>query len=139
MAENPSINRYLRNKAMDHIDHALGRPFDPMRETYRNYFATDCPRRIEAFQASGHWDDCGAFTGMRYFSVNDAGRAALRDHLRTIRDPHRAWTVSLIGFEMTIIARSRGKAFYEAFLRASDSLELDFRDFCGLARIRRAA
>lgn len=28
------VNRYLKDKAMDHIDHALGRPVDPMDETY---------------------------------------------------------------------------------------------------------
>ena len=30
-----SVNRYLEDKGMDRIDHALGRPVDPMRETYR--------------------------------------------------------------------------------------------------------
>lgn len=36
--KNPTVNRYLKDKAMDHIDHALGRPVDPLRESYRNHF-----------------------------------------------------------------------------------------------------
>ncbi|WP_319533384.1 hypothetical protein [uncultured Cohaesibacter sp.] len=35
---NHSVNRSLDDKAMDAIDHALGRPVDPMSESYRNYY-----------------------------------------------------------------------------------------------------
>ena len=135
-----SINRYLKDKPMDHIDHALGRPFNPMVEGYRNHFAIDTAAPLaDQFRASPHWKHTGtAPGGMAFFAVTDTGRAALRDHLKAIREPHKAFTVDLCGFEMTVIAKSRGKAFYDAFLRASDSMGLDFRDFCHLARIRKA-
>ncbi|MCL8000024.1 hypothetical protein M8994_17445 [Brucella sp. 21LCYQ03] len=37
--DNPTVNRYLKVKALDLIDHGLGRPTFPLQETYRNYFA----------------------------------------------------------------------------------------------------
>ena len=36
-----TVNRYLADPAMDDVDHALGRPLDPMRESYRNRYAVD--------------------------------------------------------------------------------------------------
>ncbi len=69
--ENPPVNRYFVDKHFDHIDHALGRPIYPLRETFRNHFATDANGgRATDFDASPHWTktgqrdrpwSCGAF------------------------------------------------------------------------------
>ncbi|MCB4863193.1 hypothetical protein K7W03_26835 [Sphingobium sp. PNB] len=74
------VNRYLKDKAMDHIDHALGRPVDPRSETYRNYFYvigdTDLRRDMTA---SPYWRGDGKGGEGEYFVVTDEGRAALAD------------------------------------------------------------
>lgn len=59
MSENLRVDRYLENQAMDHIDHALGRPLDPLGETYRNFYATGSRRfdgdPIGARHCRGAW------------------------------------------------------------------------------------
>ena len=76
------VNRYLKDKHFDRIDHALGRPVDPMVKSYRNHFAADAGSDLAAmFRASDHWREGRSDGDMAYFFVTDAGRAALRDHL----------------------------------------------------------
>lgn len=75
MTRNPRVNRYLKDKAMDHIDHALGRPVDPMGETYRNHFATGADGKdAKQFAASSNWEKVGQRDDMAFFAVTDAGR-----------------------------------------------------------------
>lgn len=127
------VNRYLENKAMDHIDHALGRPLDPMQESYRNYFAT----YGDEFADSPHWVMTGKQGDMVWYSVTDTGRAALRDHLREIGDPNRAYVIQFDGYERRVIAKSAGKAKYSYWREVSDSgPDLTFGDFCKRARVR---
>ena len=129
MTQEP-INRYLTDKSMDHIDHALGRPLDPTAETYRNFFATDGSLADE-FAASPHWEEGKRGNGMRYFRVTDEGRKALASHLREIGDAHRAFEVKFEGYTRTVIATTRSKARYSYFLDISDSFpELEFKDYC---------
>ena len=48
----PQVSRYIKgNPELDDVDHALGRPYSP-HDTYRNYYATDCPDKIEEFEKS---------------------------------------------------------------------------------------
>lgn len=133
------VNRCLKDKAMDYIDHALGRPLDPMVETYRNYFAAaaEGPQAAQ-FRASPHWDQGVTRGDMVWFHASDEGRAALRDHLREIGDKHRLYTVSWNGWNMPQIATSHGKARYAKWLDISDSYEISFKGFVATARVRLA-
>ena len=137
--DNPSVDRYLLDKVMDNIDHALGRPADPLRETYRNYFAVDdASPKAAAFRASPHWIFTGGLHGgMVTFSVTTAGRQALRDHLREVGDNHRAYLVTFDGHTGAIAAESPAKAKYEYWLRVSDVCpDLKFGAFCRAATAR---
>ena len=132
-------NRCLKDKAMDRIDHALGRPLDPMAESYRNWFAAnaDSPEAAE-MAASPHWLERGSHSDLRCFSVTDAGRCALRDHLREIGDQHRLWEVTFDGITSTCVESSRSKARYSKWLDWSDSCDISFGDFARHARVRLA-
>lgn len=138
MTRERSVNRYLEDKAMDHIDHALGRPVDPFEETYRNYFYvvgdTDLRRHMAT---SPHWQSAGQETGGEYFRVTDAGKRALAEHLKAIGDKNRRFIVSWGGYDMLIIAETRGKAKYRKWLDVSDTDDsLTFAKFQRSARVR---
>ncbi len=135
------VNRYLKDKHFDHIDHALGRPVDPMGETYRDHFAADAGSKTAAeMTASSHWTQGAKSKFARslvWFYVTPAGRAALRDHLKEIGDRHRLFYISWDGITITEVAETRAKARYSAFLRASDcDLDLTFKQFQAEARVR---
>ena len=133
-----AVDRYLKNKAMDNIDHALGRPVDPMVETYRNRFAINEGDKLAAsFRASPHWHLFGAGVGMLFFSVTTAGRKALRDHLRAIGDRNRLYDVTYGGFTSSVVAVSPAKAKYSHWLNISDCCgDLTFGDYSRTARVR---
>ena len=77
--------------------------------------------------------------GLAWYRVTDAGRTALRDHLREIGDPHRAYVIQFDGYERRVIAKSAGKAKYSYWMDLSDSFsELTFAEFCKRARVRLA-
>lgn len=138
MNRNPSVNRYLKDKSMDHIDHALGRPVDPMGETYRNHFATGVDsQEAKAFGASENWELDGLVRGMAYFSVTDAGRKALADHLTQIGDKHRLYDVTYEGQTQAVVALSAAKAKYSLWLDISDCFcDLTFAKFARTASVR---
>ncbi|WP_244618882.1 hypothetical protein [Rhizobium sp. 18065] len=128
---------------MDHIDHTLGRPVDPMVESYRNYFATDPESENgKAFAASPYWDTNGKTEPgrMAYFFVNEAGRKALKRHLKEIGDKHRVYAVTYEGLTSSIVAVSAAKAKYSLWLDISDCFcDLTFNKFCRSATVRIAA
>lgn len=116
------VNRYLKDKAMDHIDHALGRPVDPVGETSRNYFYVVGDTELRwHMSASPHWTSAGQDTAGEFFRVTDEGRKALAEHLRDIGDKHRLWIVSYAGYEMAVAATSAAKARYSKWLDISDT------------------
>lgn len=137
------VNRSLKDKAMDHIDHALGRPVDPAGETYRNHFATDADSKEgKAFAASPYWDrHPSAEPGrMTFFFVNQAGREALKQHLKAIGDKHRIFNVTFDGHTSPVVAESASKARYSLWLDISDCFcDLTFKKFCQSATVRIAA
>lgn len=136
---NPSVNRCLEDKAMDHIDHALGRPVDPMKDTYRNRFATD-GELADEFAQSPHWEEHGNQGSMRFFGVTVAGRAALAAYLAALPRPHRAWEVTFERHSWICAAQTAAKARYQEWLGISDVYcDLTFAEFCRGARVRRAA
>ncbi|MBX5021182.1 hypothetical protein [Rhizobium lentis] len=142
---NPSVNRYLEDKAFDHMDHALGRPVDPMRESYRNYFATDVDsQEAKEFGASENWELDGLIRGMAYFSVTDTGRKALKDHLDDevvhLGKPWRSFVVEFNGFSERIPAKSRAQARYLRYLNIADIYpSLKFGEFVRRSSVRVAA
>ncbi|MDE3874643.1 hypothetical protein ACVII0_002706 [Sinorhizobium meliloti] len=141
MTSNPRVNRYLKDKAMDHIDHALGRPVDPIGETYRNHFATDAGgKQAQQFAASPNWEKVRQRDDMAFFAVTDIGKWALIDHLKAIGDPWAPYAVTWEGHTVVIAAKSLGNAKYSTYLDVSDSYsELRFVDFVRAAKVRRVA
>lgn len=136
---NPTVNRSLKDKEMDRIDHALGRPVDPMRESFRNYFATDESSSFaRQFDASPFWEKGKvAPGGMAYFHVSEAGRAALVTHLKKIGDKHRLFSVSYYGYTDTVVGTSAGNAKYQKWLSVSDAWsDLTFAKFARDAKVR---
>ncbi|TIO14013.1 MAG: hypothetical protein E5X86_26545 [Mesorhizobium sp.] len=123
--DNPTVNRWFADKAIDYIDHALGRPIYPLRETYRNHFATD---------ANGARDD------MAFYSVTQLGRQTLADHIASQPDPWQPFLVTFEGHTSIVPERTRAKAKYAYYLIVSDSWsELTFGTFCKRSTVRRAA
>lgn len=137
------VNRSLKDKAMDHIDHALGRPVDPMIESYRNHFATDPGSDIgKAFDASPFWLRNGkaAPGDMAFYHVTIEGRQALKAHLKAIGDKHRVFDVTFEGQTQQVIAESASKARYSLWLDISDCFaSLTFKKFCQSVSVRIAA
>ncbi|MET3601853.1 hypothetical protein [Martelella mangrovi] len=134
------VNRYLEDKHFDHIDHALGRPVDPMGETYRNYFAANANGDIaREMAASPHWQKFYRDKDTDIFHVTQAGRAALRDHLKFIGDRHRLFSITWLDMSTTVVSTSAGKARYSAYLDASDvDPDMTFKKFQAQARVRLA-
>lgn len=138
--ENPYVNRYLKDKAMDHIDHALGRPIWPLRESYRNHFAVEAGSTLaKEFDASPFWRGGRSFGEMTSYVVTDAGRKALADHLATLAEPHQAFIVSFGEFSRIVPAQTRAKAKYAYYLEVGDCLNLTFGEFSKRTTVRRAA
>ena len=129
------VNRYLADRDMDRIDHALGRPCDPMAETYRNHYATDMDHDLATRMAADPCWHMGPRVGnMVFFHVTDHGRRALKTHLRDIGDAHRLYDVSLDDYPpRQIAATSRSKARYDAWLKAD--LDMPFGEFCKRSRV----
>jgi hypothetical protein len=134
------VNRSLNDKAMDHIDHALGRPVDPMIESYRNYFATSASsKEAAAFRASAYWDTDGSTEPSRmvYFFVTQVGRQALKQHLKDIGDKNRLYDVTYEGRTQAVVAVSAAKAKYSLWLDISDCFcDLTFATFTRAASVR---
>lgn len=136
MSDNPTVNRYLKDAWMDDIDHALGRPADPLRESYRNYYATQGDQ-ADQLTASPHWRrGCSVPGGLTYFHVTDEGRKALGSHLKEIGDRTRIFYVELWGHTSAIAAKSRSAAKYSVFLGVKDiDSDLTFLSFLRQARV----
>lgn len=138
-ADNPTVNRSLADKAFDHLDHAIGRPVFPLRESYRNYFATDHAGDLaKSFDASPFWSLSGTDGRMAYYAVTQAGREALAAHLQ-VHDRTQAFVVRYRGRERIVAARSRNKAKYDYFLIVSDASDVTFVEFARSVRVRLAA
>ena len=137
------VNRYLKDKAMDHIDHALGRPVDPLVESHRNHFAVDAESKTaKEFDASPFWsrNGRGAPGGMAFYYVTVEGRQALKQHLKEIGDKHRIYDVTYQGQTQSVVAVSAAKAKYSLWLDISDCFcDLTFGKFCRSATVRKAA
>jgi hypothetical protein len=137
------VNRHLKDKDMDRIDHALGRPVDPTQDTYRNHFAVSSEKDKAAFRGSAFWIEGVSQGRMTWFHVSGPGRVALEAHLKQIGDPHRLYDVTYrIGRDThseLVAAKSGGAAKYDKWRSVSDVLpDLTFIDFCRGASVRLA-
>lgn len=140
MTDSPSVNRCLKDKSMDNIDHALGRPFDPLAETYRSHFV--CVGALaDEMAASPYWSEANTLTGgQRAFLVTHAGREALSAHLKALPNPLRKYEIVFDGITSFHVAASAGKAKYQCWLSVSDCIpDLTFFGFCFSAKVRRVA
>lgn len=133
------VNRALKDKDMDRIDHALGRPLNPMAPVSRNYYSTG-GGEAEAMAGSPHWrEGRAAAPGARCFSVTDEGRKALTLHLRETGDAHRMFAVTFAGHRSDVPAISRSKARYSHYLNVKDVYpDLAFKDYCQRATVAAA-
>lgn len=141
MSDNPPVNRCLKDKPFDHIDHALGRPTWPLRESYRNYFATEADSEYgRAFRASPHWEAGPVIPGgLTCFRVTPAGRAALEAHLNSL-GVHKRFTVTFVGQSRVVSAETAAKARYSRWLDLCDVLpDMTFGAFQRRSTVRRAA
>lgn len=134
--DNPTVNRYLKDKALDLIDHALGRPTLPLAETYRNHFATEAgSNRAKEFSKSLHWKKIGQNGDMAFFAVTDLGRHALSDHLKQLPD-NKIFVVSYWQWSKIVTAKSRSAARYDVFCDVSDSGDISFGEFLKVSSVR---
>ena len=133
-----SCNRKLNDRMMDHIDHALGRPVMPLKESSRNYFAVDTESDLAAeFSANPWWKMLGQQGCMSFFGVTEAGRHALTEHLRETGDRWRVFELTFGEHSRLISERSAAKARYAWWLDISYCCpDLTFFDFCRKTRIR---
>ena len=136
---NPRVNRYLKDDALDHIDHALGRPAWPLRESYRNYFATERGGDLAcAFEASPHWECRNTDGRMAYYRVTQAGRLALAEHLASLPTVH-VYIVSYGGYDWNVVGTTPSRARYSYYRDIAESWpDLKFGDFVKKSRVRRA-
>ena len=134
--DNPTVNRYLKDKSLDLIDHALGRPTFPLNETYRNYFAIDADSDLaKKFSKSPNWQKSGQRDDMAFFAVTDLGRHALADHLKQLPD-NKIFVVSYWEWTKIVTAKSRAAARYEVFHSVSDCSDISFREFLKVSSVR---
>ena len=139
------VNRYLKDKQMDHVDHALGRPVDPLADTLRDHFAVSCDAERDEFRALPFWREGKTMSGMTWFHVSDDGRRALASHLKEIGDQHRLFEVLYDpgGYEtwpVPVAATSHSKARYSYYLDVSDCRpDLTYMEFCKDVSVRLAA
>lgn len=132
------VNRYIKgNPALDDVDHALGRPYDPFN-TYRNHYATDDPYKISEFQQSPWWNVTRKKTGFTYCHVSDEGRKALAAELADVEKYGRLYEVLSKRYDgrSLIFAKSRSQAKYRAWIEAD--LEWTFMEYCAEIRARLA-
>ncbi|MBJ6722398.1 hypothetical protein I2750_19550 [Bacillus sp. PR5] len=134
--DNPKVNRYLKDKVIDLIDHALGRPTFPLAETYRNHFATDADSNLaKEFSKSLHWRKTGQNGDMAFFAVTELGRHALADHLKQLPD-NKIFVVSYWEWTKIVTAKSRAAARYDVFLEVSDCGDISFGEFLKVSSVR---
>lgn len=130
-----SVQRRYKDHAFHCIAHALGHPFDPLQETYRNYFSTRVgdPR----FENNPHWDRGRTMDDCIVYHVNDQGRAALAKHIKDMGCPYRHYEVKTddkaLGYDpgtstRKVAAINHAKAKYRAYLNC-DGCHFDYGTF----------
>ena len=140
MTENPYVERFLDDPMLDDVDHALGRPLWPLRETKRNYFGFPAHSDVvDEFDASPYWRRTGLRDEMVFYDVTDVGRQALVDYLSE-HEKHVGYEVTWNGVSEVFSATSSSQAKYLCFLNVRNAFSnVKFVDFVRNARVRKAA
>lgn len=134
------VNRYIKdNPALNDVDHALGRPFQPF-DTYRSHYATDCPEQVEEFRKSEWWTEGlhnSKLGTMRFFHVTEKGRKALADELKNTEKYGRLYSITSKGHdgENLVMAKSPSQAKYKSYC-AADIDWMTFVEYCSEIRVR---
>jgi len=79
-----SVNRSLDDPRLDDVDHALGRPRNPLKASYRNHYAAGSNSdECEFMKSSDWWQEWASRSDhqLTTFVVTQAGRKALADYL----------------------------------------------------------
>nr|WP_244868007.1 hypothetical protein [Vannielia litorea] len=126
---------------MDNIDHALGRPVDPLAETFRNHFYTGLGTpEADEFAASPCWRMGRRVGGSAYFHVTRHGREVLKAHLREIGDKSRLYEITWKGEALSpVVATNRREARYRKWLAVSDTCDVSFIEFAKAITVRLAS
>lgn len=114
------VNRQIEgNPALDDVDHALGRPFDP-RDTYRDHYATCCPDQIAEMTASPWWNRGVKRGDMVFFHVSKKGREALTSELSDHAKYGRVYEITARHHDgrSLVAAQSHSQAKYRAWVAA---------------------
>lgn len=133
------VDRQIKgNSALDDVDHALGRPYRPIN-SYRNHYATCCPKQKAEFRKSDWWEEGDTRDDMTFFHVSDDGRKALENELKDESKYGRLYSITAKHYdgETQIMAQSRSKAKYRAYINAD--LDWTFIEYCKEIRVRLAA
>lgn len=90
MREPLRVNRTLQDKYLDDVDHALGRPPDPLKESYRNHYSVSSGTPLAHRMFRSPWWECDRIINSGrdvVFRVTDEGRQALATHLNEMHRP----------------------------------------------------
>jgi hypothetical protein len=121
---------------MDNIDHALGRPTDPMGETNRNFFGIETGGSdVDEFKADPYWVHTRDFMGTSGFAVSDAGKTALTRYLKEHWVPPKCFAVTWQGITATVAAKSAGAARYSIWMDC-EWADYSFKDFLKESSVR---
>ncbi|WP_176083150.1 hypothetical protein [Martelella sp. HB161492] len=126
-----TVNRHLSDPHFNRIDHALGRPVDPLAETYRSHYAIqEVDQRFTELASSPHWERGQTVNGLTFFYVTESGRKALAEHLLSIKDRNRLFVVTWRGMPAEYATTTGRKAKAAAWRDARDAFpSLKFGEF----------
>ncbi len=134
--QNVSVNRSLPDKAMDRIDHALGRPAFPLGKTYRNYYAANSAD-TEGFVDSPNWVLGQKGNVLSFWHVTKDGIEALVEYLKATPGLPKLYEISYRGYPMIIPAKSLAQARYLRYLELRDAYDIPFIEYVRDAHGRR--
>jgi hypothetical protein len=114
---------------MDELDHALGRPDDPVLDTTRNFFGVgEDDACVDDMKNNPHWKLSRVFMGTAGFVVSTEGKVALHEYLHKNWTPPKRYDVTWMDSTQTIVAKTAGAAKYSLWLDC-DFTDLPFGEF----------
>lgn len=117
-----TVRRCLEDPSLDEVDHALGRPFDPLGDTSRDHIAAQPGSKSDLALAESTWWERAPGTpyGLHLYRVTGAGREALAAYLAKT-SKHRLWVVRWRGYTWEVVATTLGKARFQGWTSVTDS------------------
>ena len=128
-------NRNLNDSRIDALDHALGRPTNPLAECSRNFFGVSVGSDQAAkMKADPYWTHTRDFMGTSGFSVSPDGKKALYYYLKSNWIPPKRYDVTWNGSTRNVSADKPSKAKYTAWLDMD--IDLPFGEYVRTASAR---